>query len=246
MRRTTLLTALALLLAPASLQAQWAKKYSIFCDGNNLAGVASGTADNAVAVGALSDGQGGTKPVLLYTIDRGENWAEAPAPSQFSLIISVSMPDANTVYGAGLGLYKSTSGGSSYAAVSIPGTSLFTGFTQVDAFSAAHAAAVSGSDVYRTHSGQAWDATKTGMDAELNAVFMLDAGRLWIAGGKVENITETDPYTGEEVIVDVKVLPNGLVMSSTDGGKTFEPLVMGAPEVYYHLAFANELIGLAV
>ena len=236
----------ATLLLAFPSRASWNKQFETFGNGNTLVSVATGTGNNAVTAGVEAQ-MGSSKPIILHTKD-GENWNKTPAPSDFSIIATLTMPDANTVYGGGLGMYKSDNGGQSFKEIKIDTGDPF-GFlsvTQVYAVDPVHAFGVSGSQVYWTPNSLQWETTETGVMASFNAIYFIDSQNGWVAGGESEEIIEEDPFSGEEKVVGHNYLPKGIVMRTKDGAKTFEPLVVGAQTYFRSITFVNENIGLAV
>ena len=228
-------------------QASWDKQHETLGNGNMLAAVAAGSGENAVAAGVEAQ-MGSSKPVILHTKD-GATWTKTPAPTEFSLITTLSMPDAQTVYGGGLGLYKSGNGGQSFTAINVDtggGPFDFLSVTQVYAVDPVHAFGVSGSKIYWTPNSLQWEATETGVQASFTSVYFIDSQNGWVAGGEYEEIVEEDPFSGEETVVGNNYLPKGIVMRTGDGGKTFEPLVVGAEDYFRSVSFINANIGLAV
>jgi len=235
-------------LTPAAALAAWEEQFSIFGSGNNVLAVAAGTGLNAVAFG-VEQQMGSSSPMVLYTKDGGVNWVKTGAPGQFALFMSMSMPDEDYVYAGGLGFFQSKNGGQSFIEVKLPGGGGMFEFTSVESVHAldpVHVFAVGGTKVYWTPNSLQWEYTEPVVDVSLSSVFFLDSMNGWIAGGKLEEIIEEDPYTGEETVVGHNCLPKGTVMFTTDGGKSFAPLVIGAEEYFKHITFINKNIGFAV
>ena len=237
----------ATLLLPAMAQAAWTQQFELFGSGNTTVAVAAGSGENAVAFGQNSQ-QGQAKPALYYTKD-GKTWQTTAAPSDFAFMITLDMPDTKFVYGGGLGMFKSENGGSSYAEVKLPGGGGmfdFISLSRIFALDPVHVWAVGGDKVYWTPNSLNWEVTTPVPDLEINSVWFVSSQKGWIAGGKADEITETDPMSGEEKVVGYDYKSQGTVMYSTDGGKSFAPLLIGAPDYFRHITFLNDNIGLAV
>ncbi|MBM4355626.1 MAG: hypothetical protein FJ109_17855 [Deltaproteobacteria bacterium] len=237
----------AVLFSGTGAHAAWTKQFELFGSGNSTVAVAAGTGKNAVAFGQNSQ-QGQAKPALYYTMD-GKTWQTTQAPGDFAFMITLDMPDAKFVYGGGLGMFKSQNGGSSYSEVKLPGGGgmfEFITISRIFALDPVHVWAVGGDKVYRTPNSLNWEVTTPVPDLEINTVWFLSSQKGWIAGGKADEITETDPMSGEEKVVGYDYKSQGTVMYSTDGGKSFAPLVIGAPDYFQHITFLNDNIGLAV
>jgi photosystem II stability/assembly factor-like uncharacterized protein len=248
MRHATALMFLAAVLWSAEASAEWTQQYEIFGSGNSIAAVAAGSGEAAVAFG-MENTTGQTQPVLLRTIDGGGNWMKVSPPGQFAMFMTISMPDDKFVYAGGLGLFQSKDGGNSYTEIKLPGGGgMFDliALSRVQAVDPVHVFAVGGKKLYWTPNSLQWEATTMAADVDLAALFFLGAHTGWFGGGKAVEITETDPETGQEVVVGYDYQPMGMVMRTDDGGKTFDPLVIGSEDYFRHLAFIDETIGLAV
>lgn len=236
-----------LLLASQPAAAEWTQQHEIFGNGNSLIAVGAGTAKNAVAYGQTST-SGKSQPLLLVTKD-GQTWSTAPAPSEFFLLGSVEMLDDKTVYGGGLGMYRSENGGNSFAEVKLPGGGGFFDMIMVNrvfALDAVHVWAASDKAVYWTPNSINWEKTEATVDdVSFKGISFATPQIGWVAGGKIEEITEQD-WNGNEVVVGYDIKPKGIVMQTTDGGKNFLPLVIGANEAFRHITFIDQNIGWAV
>jgi len=160
------------------------------------------------------------------------------------------MPDEKFAYAGGMGLFQSKTGGSSFSEVKLPGSGggLFDVIflESVFAYDRNHVVGVSEDKVYWTPNSLNWEVTQPTTGVTFSTVHFVDPLHGWIGGGFAEEITETDPYTGEEKVVGYDYQPKGLVMETVDGGKSFAPLVVGAAEYFKHLTFVSPMIGLAV
>ncbi len=67
----------------------------------------------------------------------------------------------------------------------------------------------------------------------------------WVGGGNIEEITEED-WEGNEIVVGHDIKSKGIVLQTTDGGKSFAPKVIGANEAFRHLTFIDQNVGWAV
>jgi photosystem II stability/assembly factor-like uncharacterized protein len=236
-----------LLSSPTVTLAAWTQQFELFGSGNTTVAVAAGTAKNAVAFGQNSQ-QGQAKPALYYTID-GKSWMTAAPPGDFAFMITLDMPDEKFVYGGGLGMFKSSNGGSSYSEVKLPGSGgmfEFISLSRIYALDPVHVWAVGADKVYWTPNSLNWEVTTPVPDLDLATVFFISSQKGWVAGGKYDEITETDPMSGEDKIVGYDYKPQGTVLYTTDGGKSFAPLLIGASEYFRHITFLNDNIGLAV
>lgn len=234
---------------PLEVRADWEKQMEIFGNGNTTMAVAAGTGKNAVAFGQNSQ-QGSASPALYVTKD-GKTWNTAPPPGQFAFMTTLSMVDDKFVYGGGLGFFKSESGGQTFTEIKLPGTGGgpfdFTMIERVHAVDPVHVFAVSGKNVFWTPNSLQWEVTQATVDdVSLSTVYFINSTTGWVGGGKREEITEEDPFTGEEKVVGYNYLPKGIVMKTTDGGKSFVPLVIGANDYFRHLTFIDQNIGYAV
>jgi photosystem II stability/assembly factor-like uncharacterized protein len=225
--------------------AAWEQQYELFGNGNTVVAIAAGGGKNAVAFGQKSE-MGSGKPLLLVTKD-GTNWTESKPPGDFAFMLTLSMPDENYVYGGGLGMYQSSDGGSTWKAITLPGGGgMFTTVERLHAIDPVHVYAVSEANVFYTPNSLNWESTKATIDdVTLSAVFFASSQLGWVAGGKKEEIIEED-WEGNEIVVGYDIKPKGIVMQTTDGGKNFLPLVIGANEYFRHITFVNDSIGWAV
>ncbi len=241
------LLVVALALAAGSVEAAWTQQHEIFGNGNTLIAVGAGTGKHAVAYGQSSQ-MGQSKPLLLVTKD-GETWTTAAVPSDFFMLGSISMVDEKFVYAGGLGLFKSTTGGSSFQEVKLPGGGGFLDMivlNRVQAIDPNHVWAVADKKVYWTPNSLNWEVTEATVDdVSLTALCFATSQIGWVGGGKVEEITETD-WDGNEKVVGYDIKPKGIVLQTTDGGQSFVPLVIGANETFRHLTFVDQNIGWAV
>jgi photosystem II stability/assembly factor-like uncharacterized protein len=235
----------ALCLLPATSRAEWVLQHSMPGDGNDVTAISAIDDDIAAAVGISSQG-GNSQPLVLSTKNGGAQWAQGSLPGQFSFVLTLVMTDPKTVYGGGLGLYKSSNGGQTYAAVTAPGLSGFTTIMGLDAPNPNYAYAVSESNVFYTNNGLQWQKTATGIAPELVGVDFIDSTTGWVCGGLRDEIKETDPFSGQEKVVGYNIRNDGVVMRSTDAGKTFEPMTIGAPCYFSAITFADANIGIAV
>ena len=245
---TLLATVFVIFAGPPTASAKWEEQYSIPGSGNNMIAVGAGTGINAVASGVESQ-MGSSTPFMAYTKD-GKTWTKIAAPGQFSMFLTLSMPDEKFVYGGGLGFYQSKDGGASYSEVKLPssgGMFDFTSLTTVHAIDPVHAFVAGGNKVYWTLNSLQWEVTEPVVeDQSVSGLFFLNSQKGWIAGGQQEEIVEEDPFSGEEKVVGYNYLPAGFVMHTEDGGKSFGPLVIGANEYFKRITFVDQNIGLAV
>lgn len=230
--------------ASGTARAEWVEQFTLQGDGNSALGVAAADDLRAVAGGKSNQGQGDS-PSVWFTAN-GNSWAAGTLGGQFSFILRLSFADASTVYGAGLGLHKSKDGGSSFAAVSVSGVSGFDMVSDVFAVNTNYVYAVTGNKViYTGNGGLNWATTNTGVGQTFEAVYFLDNLRGWVVGGRQEEITETDPYSGEEVTTGYDVKEEGLVMYTEDGARNWAPLLIGSPDIFHSIFMLDQNIGLA-
>lgn len=226
-------------------QAEWIQQYSAMGDGNDIFAISAVDDQHAVAVGVDSS-TGNQSPLVLYTSNGGTQWSKGTLPGQFSFLLTLSMVDSKTVYGGGLGLYKSSNGGQSYESITASGLTAFTSVIGLDAVNASYAYGVSESTVFFTNNGMQWQKTDTGVAPEFVGVDFINSTTGWICGGLRTEITETDPYSGEEKVVGYDIQHDGTVMRTKDAGKTFEAMTIGAPCYFSAITFVDENIGIAV
>jgi len=248
MWRSALCLAACVAAAAGSAHAEWKQVHQVPGSGNTWIAIAAGSPTAGAAVGVSSQ-NGQSKPAIVYTTS-GDAWTNTQPPGDFSIIVTLSMPDDKVIYGGGLGMYKSSNGGQSFSEVKLPATGggpfSFTSVEKVFATDASHAWALSEGNVFWTPNGMQWQLSNPGFTVTYSSLHFLDYKDGWVGGGGKEEITETDPYSGEEKVVGYNYLAQGIVMRTKDGAKTFEPLVVGSPDYFQHLTFVNETIGFAV
>ena len=241
------LVVVALVVVARPADAEWVQQHEIFGNGNTLIAIGAGTDKNAVAYGQEST-SGKSQPLLLVTKD-GKTWSKSSPPSEFFLLGTLEMVDDQNVFGGGLGMYQSKSGGTSFEEVKLPGAGGFFDMIMINrihALDPVHVWAVSEKNVYWTPNSLNWEVTEATIDdVNLSALFFATSQIGWVGGGKVEEITETD-WDGNEVVVGYDIKPKGIVLQTTDGGKSFAPKVIGANETFRHLTFIDQNVGWAV
>jgi len=245
--RFFMLVLMTLLVMPNQVAAEWTQQHEIFGNGNSLIAVGAGTDKNAVAYGQEST-SGKSQPLLLVTKD-GKTWNKVAAPSEFFLLGTLEMLDDQFVFGGGLGMYKSQSGGQTFDEVKLPGGGgLFDMIVinRIHALDPVHVWAVSEKNLYWTPNSLNWEVTEATIDdVNLTALSFATPQIGWVGGGKIEEITEED-WDGNEVVVGEDIKSKGIVLQTTDGGKSFAPKVIGASEAFRHLTFIDQNVGWAV
>jgi hypothetical protein len=246
-RWTGWLMVMVLLVVARPVAAEWTQQHEIFGNGNTLIAIGAGTDKNAVAYGVEST-SGKSQPLLLVTKD-GKNWNKVAAPSEFFMLQTIEMLDDQFVFAGGLGMYKSQSGGQSFDQVTLPGGGgLFdmTIISRIHALDPVHVWAVAEKNLYWTPNSLNWEVTEATIDdVNLTALYFATPLIGWVGGGNIEDITEED-WEGNEVVVGHDIKPKGIVLQTTDGGKSFAPKVIGANEAYRHLTFIDQNVGWAV
>lgn len=246
-RRTGWFVVMAVMAVARPVAAEWTQQHEIFGNGNTLIAIGAGSDKNAVAYGQDST-SGKSQPLLLVTQD-GQTWAKGSPPSEFFILGTIEMVDDQHVFGGGLGMYQSKSGGASFEEVKLPGGGGFFDMiviNRIHALDPVHVWAVSEKNVYWTPNSLNWEVTEATVDdVNLSAIFFATPQIGWVGGGKVEEITETD-WDGNEVVVGYDIKQKGIVLQTTDGGKSFAPKVIGANETFRHLTFIDQNVGWAV
>lgn len=241
MKFALITVSLLVLATSAPARADWVEQHSIFGDGNDLIGVSGGSAMNAVAAGSISDGMGGTKAGVFYTMDGGSTWNATQLPSagalDLSFMLFLSMPDSKTVYGGGLGFFKSANGGQSWAKVAVPGVSSFTLITGIQALSSAKVRLVFESKLGKSDNGMTWEVVDTAADCDLLDLHFINPDQGWVVGGRAETNDQVNPPT-------TTVLPNGCILKTSDAGATWQTLTFGTSENYTKVAFSDAMNGL--
>lgn len=252
------LATLAFAAQPAGAQ-QWERqKFSqTMAEDDAMAAVGAIDERRAIVYGIVSS-MGNSTPYMFRTTNGGGSWSQGPVGdpnNPLSLEIWTDFEFAGeTGYGikftpfGGAKVAKSVDGGGQWADQNIAGLSS-EGVTQIFALDADRVWGVGGNVVARTTNGIVWQAAAVpgvSADVQLSGVAFLDAQQGWVSGGAYEEIKETDPYTGREVVVGERVLPKGTVARTTDGGATWQVLRSGDGAVYTGVAFTTPTRGILV
>lgn len=153
----------------------------------------------------------GSDGTLLNSIDEGETWTEQKIGSPEDVFSSISFPDSmhGWIVGKTGKILKTEDGGKNWACVK-KGENIY--YTKVFFLDLEHGWIVgeSGTLLLTTDGGKNWDSIETEkLMTAFNDVRFVDQNKGWIVG-------ERDMFTG-----------NGLIMVSTDGGRTWQDQVSG-------------------
>lgn len=232
-------------LAAPQANAEWVEQFSLMGDGNQAFGIDAFDDTVAVACGKANQGSG-DQASIWYTANGGKAWTGGTLGGQFAFVFRVSYADAETVYGAGLGLHKSKDGGKSFAPITVPGIGGFDTVLDIFAVNTNYVYAIKGNQViYTGNAGLNWQKTDTQVTQELQGLFFLDALHGWVVGGKQDEITETDPESGQEVTVGYDIKPEGLVLYSEDGARNWTAVTTNSPDIIRSIYMIDTNIGLA-
>ncbi len=228
---------------PAS--AEWVQQFSLAGDGNQAFGIDAWDDTSAVACGKANSGSGDQASVW-FTANGGKTWTGGQLGGQFSFVFKVAFADAKTVYGVGLGMHKSKDGGQSFSALTVPGVGGFDTLLDIFAVNSNYIYTIKGSQIiYTGNAGLNWSKTDTQVTQELQSLFFLDAMNGWVVGGAQDEITETDPESGQENVIGYDIKSEGIVMRTEDGARNWTPVTINSPDIIRTINMIDQNIGLA-
>jgi len=235
------------LLATIPAEAGWELLNVEVNDGNQLIDISMPTERDACAVGAFkSPSSGNSEPRIMCTSDGGQTWYKASLEGFLNIPVAVSMVDAELGFLTSMSLpdpkiYRTENGGRSWSEQTLPqGVSGM--LSDIFFLDENRGWAVGGSSaLYTEDGGTTWQTgTVSGLGEEraLNGVFFVDASHGWVVGGvpMEEGDEWTDPVPPHD----------GIIMSSEDGGHSWQAVSDGYAGSLQRIWFANSQHGWAV